>query len=290
MDNERKTCADGPAPPEPARFLWRGPLFWLPVATGLGLVAAWIAVVVQVDFGRSPLVILPLLVGVGLGAMLVGLMRLAQVGHRPTIVIGTVAIALATVASQHYIGYLKTYRWPRQNANLLVPQALSVVDFDEYMQQRAKNGLSLPWGYTARNRLAWLVWAIDGLLVLGATLSVVVPGVRLPYCNRCLSWYRVIRSGRIDVEASRALAEVVGLVVPDRAGAARYRLLACNAGCGPAGLDLSWEQPSRNTSSNRTWLNPQQHNQLTQALDKINAQQHSSPSAASNRNQRKLGD
>ena len=268
MDGEQKTCADGPAPPKRALFLWRGPLFWLPVGGSLGLAVAWIALVAQVDFGRSPLVIFPLLVGVGLGALLVGLMRLGQIGHRPTVVIGTVAIALVTVAAQHYVGYLKTYRWPRENANPPMPERL-IADFDEYMHQRAERGFPL-WGYTAQGRLAWLAWAVDGLLVLGATLAVVVPAVRLPYCSRCRSWYRVIRSGRIDVESGRALAEAAGLAVPNRGTAARYRLLGCNGGCRPGGLDLSWEQPRQSTSSERTWLDPQQRNRVVQALDKIN--------------------
>ncbi len=272
MDVEQKTSANGPAPPKRALFLWRGPLFWLPIGVILGLVAAWIAVVVQVDFGRSPLVIFPLLVGVALGAMLVGFMRVGQIGHRPTVVIGTVAIALMTVVAQHYVGYLKTYRWPRENADPPIP-AMLIVDFDEHMHQRAERGFPLAWGYTAQGRLAWLVWAVDGLLVLGATLAVVVPAVRLPYCNRCRTWYRVIRSGRIDVESGRALAEAAGLAVPDGSTVARYRLLGCNGGCGPGGFDLAWEQPSGNTSCERTWLDPQQRNLVVQALDEINAQQ-----------------
>ena len=245
---------------------------WLPAGVSLGLAAAWIAVVAQVDLGRSPLVIFPLLIGVGLGALLVGLMRLGQIGHRPTVVIGTIAIALVTVVAQHYVGYLKTYRWPRENADPPTPQTW-IVDFDEYMHQRAELGFPLAWGYTARGRVAWVAWAVDGLLVLGATLAVVVPAVRLPYCNRCRTWYRVIRSGRIDVESGRALAEAAGFSAPNRSTAARYRLLGCNGGCGPGGLDLSWEKPRQSASSERTWLDRQRRNQVVQALDKINARQ-----------------
>jgi len=250
----------------------------LPVGGVFALASAWVAMVVQTDFGFAPLVIFPLLIGVGLGAMLVGLMRLTQVGHRSTVAIGSVAIALITVIALHYIGYLKTYRWPRDNADQPTPRAwiVEIDDFDEHMLQRAELGIPLAWGYTARGPGAWLTWTVDGLLVLAAALAVVVPAVRLPYCNRCRTWYRVIRSGRIDVESGRALAEAVGLAVPERAVAVRYRLLACNGGCGPGGLDLSWEQPRQSARSMRTWLTTEQRDRVARALDEVNAPHESS--------------
>ena len=167
---------------------WKSAL-WLIVGGVVGLAAAWLAQMEQSYF--APLVIFPLLVGVVVGAAMVGLMRILQVGHRPTIVLGTVLAVTVTVLGQHYLGYLAAYHWPSAALRALKP-------FDEFLRQQADRGRPLVGGLIAHGWLAWVTWAVDGLLVLLAALVTLGPALRQPYCNRCRSWYRTVRAGRVD--------------------------------------------------------------------------------------------
>ena len=80
--------------------------------------------------------------------------------------------------------------------------------FGKYMLAQARRGRPLPGGYIATGWEAWLTWAIDVLLTLAAAVAVTLPGIRVPYCNRCRTWYRTIRNGRIDVRTAQLLAEI----------------------------------------------------------------------------------
>ena len=122
-------------------------------------------------------------------------------------------------------------------------------------------------GYIARGGTAWLTWAVDGVLVLAAAVAMVVPAMRQPYCDRCQSWYRVIRSGRIDVPTARRLADVAGVAAADKPTAARYRLLTCNGGCGPTGFDLCWDRWPGGACLVQTWLDAGRRDRITQVLD-----------------------
>lgn len=263
------------------RFSWRGLVLWLLAGPVLGLLVAWVAVIAQGYF--APLVIFPLLVGVGLGAMTIVVMRLGQVGNRPTVMLGAVLAGLVTVAGQHYLDYRDECRriehQNKQNKSARDAQQTypELLKFDlpqapdnvvAYLQAQAEQGREMNvGGYVARGWVAWLSWAIDGLLVFAAALALVVPAMRLPYCDRCRTWYRVIRSGRIDVSTARRLAETTGVPTVDQAVSARYRLLSCNGGCGPTDFQLSWDESPGGTSSVQTWLHAECRNRMMQVLD-----------------------
>lgn len=273
MEDHRPVDESALGPTESGRFSWPRFCLWLPACGMVGAALAWVAVVGQSYF--APLVIFPLLVGVGAGALAVGLMRLGQVGNRPTILLGTVLAAGLTIVGQHYVGYLKTYhrsRGPVDASQAMPPDAAALADrwkpsFAEFMSAQAARGRPLLGSYVARGWMAWLSWALDGLLTLAAALAMVIPAMRQPYCNRCGSWYGVIRSGRTDVATAGRLAESAELATVDRPTAARYRLLSCHGGCGPTGFDLTWDQSPRGTSSGRAWLDTERRNSITRVLD-----------------------
>ena len=273
MGTEHREDRDTLRPPGRGRFAWRGLVLWMPAAVVFGGLTAWLAMIARTY--REPLVIFPLLVGVVLGAMLVGLMRLGHIGHRPTVLFGTVLAVAVTVPGQHYAVYYKAYHLPSNGPKIQPDSGLDISrlaeqfrpDFAQFMQNSAAKGRRMVWGYVAIGWVAWVSWAADGLLVLAAALAMVVPAVRLPYCNRCRTWYRVIRSGRIDVPTARRLAELTDLPTVDRATAARYRLLHCSGGCGPTDFDLSWDESPRGTSSVRAWLDADCRNRVVEVLD-----------------------
>ena len=260
------------------RFVWCSFVLWLPACLVLGVLVAWAAVVAEEKF--APLIVFPLLVGVGLGALTVGLLRLGQVGNRPTVLLGAVLAAGVTVVGQHYVRYrAERARVERQveefrRAHLAYPQLTEgyepspPADFVGYLQAQAQTGRDMKMrGYVARGWAAWLTWAIDGLLALAATLAMVVPAMRLPFCNRCRSWYRVTRSGRVAAQTTGRLAELAGVRLEDLPSSARYRLLNCHGGCGPTEFVLSWQPPRDAAFSVRAWLDPQQRDRVVQVLD-----------------------
>jgi hypothetical protein len=260
------------------QFSWPRLALWLPTCLVLAVLLAWAAVVGQSYI--APLLLYPLLVGVGLGAVLVVVMRLGQVGNWATVLLGTILAAGVTVVGQHYIAYATAYRGMAEKAAMQQPFAEGFSDlvwdwrpsFAEFMRRQASRGRTLADGYVARGWLAWLSWAVDGLLLLGATLAIVVPAARLPYCDRCRSWYRVTRSGRIEVPAARRLAEVAGMATAagtaaSAATAARYRLHNCLGGCGPTQLQLSWDRSPRGTLVLRRWLDTERRAEIVRILD-----------------------
>jgi len=280
MATGTQNTGDAGRPDSGGRFLWRGLPAGLLGGPLLGAIAAWGAHAAEPYF--APVVLFPLLVGLILGAMLVGLTRTVQWAHRPTIWIAVVLAAAVAVAGQHYLAYraaraaaLADFEklleaqsaFPEQVRGRLphVPQ-----DPLDYMQREATRGRPLLGQYRARGWPAWLSWGFDGLLVLAAAVLVVLPAVGQPYCNRCLSWYCTVRSGRLDGLCARRLAKAAGAEAPprlDEARSARYRLLSCRSGCGPTGFELVWEDRRRNASSLRGWLDPETRDRVTQALE-----------------------
>lgn len=248
--------------------------YWLPGSIALGLAIAWIAMVIQEYF--APLVIFPLLVGVVLGGVMVGLVRLLHLGHRPTIVAGAVLAVLAAVVGQHYFGFRQAQSHIDKKALLLramvpdLPKAEQVVPpekFFDYVPWRAVRGR--PVGrWVVRDGWVWLSWGIDALLTAAATLVLVVTAVRLPYCNGCRSWYRTIRSGRLDEPAAHRLADLLAIAIPTGIRAIHYRLIACQSGCPPAGLSLFWEQSDKEGASGPHWLDASQQRQVVELLER----------------------
>jgi hypothetical protein len=251
-----------PIPTDGGDFSWFKLVLWLLTAGLVGLAAAWVAEIGQAYF--APLLLFPLLVGVAVGAVMVGLMRIGQVGHRPTIVLGTVLAVTVTVAGQHYLGYLAANHWPSAELRAMRP-------FGEFLQQQADRGRPLLGDLVVHGTLAWVTWAVDGLLVLAAALVMLGPVIRQPYCNRCRSWYRTIRAGRVDVSTAQQIAEVTSLPVADRPKRARYRLACCNAGCGQTRLELSWEAVEGRIVTVRALLDHDLRNRVNQLLDEAAA-------------------
>jgi hypothetical protein len=265
-------------PPGSGRFSWRQGVFWLVAAPLLGAIAAWGGMIGQSYW--APLGLFPILVGVGLGAMLVGLMRVAQVGHRPTLFSGAVLAAAVAVAGQHYLSFREAWReQKRPDAELLqkARQACPELfqgrrveppdDFLEYMREQVVLGRPLVTDWKAVGVWAWVSWGVDGLLLLAAAIAVMIPAARQPYCNRCRSWYRTIRSGRIPPGMAARLADVAGSSLGEHAKSARYRLSNCTGGCSPTRLELSWEEPAGQTFLATAWLDAEGRDRAGRALD-----------------------
>jgi hypothetical protein len=265
-------------PPAGGGERWaRDTLLWLPGCLILGLLTAWAAVDAQFYF--APLLLFPILVGVLLGALLMLLMRMAQIGHRPTIVAGTLLAAGLAVAGIHYITYWTQSRAAAaelanlEKARRLQPEFAAVQlplppdNFVKYMRQKAAQGRLIFPPYSLRGGYAWLLWGIEAVLLVTATLFVVLPAMYLPFCRQCHSWYRTIRSARLPPGVFHQLAAVLNLEIAERLRSSRCRLLACLGGCGPTGCELAWEDFKGQTFFARVWLHPAQRNGVMAILD-----------------------
>jgi hypothetical protein len=231
----------------------------------------------ETQFYAAPLVLFPILVGIFTGLTIVGLARFIQIGHRPTIVMAVVLAAAVAVAGQHYCRYVSDYWRPttaEANAGA-TGQDLSALahklapGFIEYIHAQADRGRPLFGQYVAKGWAAWLTWTIDAMLTLAAAVAVTIPAFRVPYCNRCRTWYRTVRNGKIDVPTARRLAETCGVDEIAGAGSPRYRLSCCHAGCGPTYCELSWEEPNGTVDLVRVWLDGEKRNQIATILDEL---------------------
>ncbi len=267
----------GAPPSGPVKFSGQGFAVFLALSIVLGTLIGGASAVVQTYF--APLVLFPLLVGGFLGAVLIGLMRWSDVAHRPTVLFGTLLAAVACTVAAHYVSYTaaQRHRSP-EDAKLALARAVFPEDaarmaeprnFFDYLRREAAQGRVLTAHFTARGPLAWLSWGIDAVLTLSAALALVVAALGLPYCNRCRTWYRTTRSGRIPLATARELAGMVRLELPPRAVATRYRLMNCEAGCGPTGLELVWRVPKEGTAMATIWLDLAQRNRLQAMLDAV---------------------
>ena len=273
MKPAEKPIPISPAPSMEGRFSGNGLLLTLLIAPLFGLVWAWAADVAQFYF--APIILFPLLIGVFAGLSVVGLVRFAQIGHRPTIVLGAVLTAVVAAAGQHGFGYLNAYVWaePLGRACPMIDRDLSSVlseirpSFGEYMDAQANRGRPLPGGVTARGGVAWLTWAIDAILVIAGAVVVLIPAVRVPYCNRCGTWYRTVRGGKIDLETAQKLANQIGVEPIGHPRSARYRLSACHGGCGPTRCELSWEESIGSVDSVQIWLDAAGRSHVVAILD-----------------------
>jgi len=176
------------------RFDWLTFAIWLPASALLGGLGAWVAVEGQFYF--APLLLFPILVGIGVGAMNVGLMRLAQMGNRQTAVLGAVVAAAVAVCGQHYLDYRHDAAAIQQRndavkgapALLLQDLPQPPASLAEYMRRQAAEGRPLGKSVVLKGWAAWTSWGVDALLVLAASLLMVIPATRQPYCNKCRSW------------------------------------------------------------------------------------------------------
>jgi hypothetical protein len=279
MSISQAPSAEQSGPTGGGSFSWRGLAIWLPGVLILGTLVARTAVDAQFYF--APLVIFPLLVGVGLGGFLIGLMRLGQIGHRPTIFLGTILAVSIAVIGQHYLCYFSARETDLKQPPLtdkarqvfpeLIAQRLQTPpgSFMEYMRRQANRGRPLLLDYIARGWVAWLSWIIDGMLVLAGTSAVLIPTVLLPYCSRCQTWYRAIRSAHIPASAIKQIGRIAGVEPVEHIKSGRCRLICCYSGCRPTGCELSWEDTTGDTFFARVWLDAAQRNMVMQVLDQI---------------------
>ncbi len=256
---------------------------WLPVAAVAGVAIGWVAVVAERYY--APLVLFPILTGVVLGGVLVLLMRLSRVGHRPTLAAGTLLAIVLAVAGEHYIAFRQAQpRLEREEEKMAIAREieqahkeagedepelipLPPADFVGYTSWRA-NHQGLPLGGTwLRGSVVWLLWAVDAVLLGLACFLLVAATARLPYCNHCERWYHTIRGGKIAPSTAARLAALTGVEVPAEIRLARYRMTACQGGCGPTGLALFWEQPDGSFSSGYVWLDASGRREAVSVLD-----------------------
>jgi hypothetical protein len=279
MPSDQPPIPQPPPPDQGGYFRWKGFLLALLAAPIFGVIWARAAATAQGYF--APLVLFPLLLGALAGLTIVGFVRMAQIGHRPTILLAAALTAAVAGAGEHYfsyLSYLSVYSQPRPapGTSSMAGQDLSALvqkmapGFGEYLQAQARHGRPLWAGHAAQGWAVWLSWAIDAGLVVAAAVAVTVPALRVPYCNRCGSWYRTVRSGRIDVLTARQLAEIAGVQEINHPRSARYRLSNCQGGCGPTRLELSWEERRGVVDVARLWLEPAMRNQITAVLDGVN--------------------
>ncbi len=264
-------------PPEPGSFAWKGLLLAILVCPMFGLIWAWAAEGAQWYF--APIVLFPILLGVVVGATVVGLVRFTQVGHRPTILLAAVLAASVAGIGPHYFSYLTAY--DRAGSSMAADTAAQAdvaalvrqmkPSFAQYLDAQAQRGRPLVQGYVAKGWVAWLSWAVDALLVVAAAAAVTRPALRAPYCNRCRTWYRAVRSGRMDLSMARRLAELVRVEEVGESRSFRYRLSACQRGCGPTRCELSWEEPGGALNLVQVWLDAAGRNQVVAILDEIGA-------------------
>jgi hypothetical protein len=273
MDCPQNTAAVSQPPSSEGCFAWWGLVLAIAIAPLFGLVWAWMAEVAQAYF--APLILFPVLLGAFVGVSVVGLVRFAQVGHRPTIVLAAVLAALVAGLGQHGVSYLSAYYWKSQSvpssnvAGLDVSMLMREMrpSFGQFMQAQARQGRPLMGDVVAQGGAAWLSWAIDAMLVVLGAVAVTLPAMRVPYCNRCGTWYRTVRAGKIDVPTARRLAELTGVEEVGDLHSPRYRLSACQNGCSPTRCELSWEGVDGAVDLAQVWLDAASRNQATAILD-----------------------
>ena len=274
---------DIPLPESPCqrgRFSWTGFALAIVIAPVLGVIWARIAEVAE--FYYAPILLFPILLGILIGLSIVGLVRFAQIGHRPTIVLAAIVAATVAGVGQHYLGYLNAYRGPKpsvgtstatdQNLSTLVRRMTP--HFGQYMQAQARRGRPIVADRVARGPIVWLTWTIDLLLVAATAVAVTVPAMCAPYCNRCGTWYRTVRGGKIDVPTAMGIGELAGVDEIDHLRSPRYRLSACQGGCGPTRCELSWEETDGSIALARAWLDPEVRNRVVAILDERKNEQH----------------
>lgn len=272
MDTAHDRLVATVSSPEPGAFRWEKTPIWLFGCAVLGLLVAWAAVVARGY--ASPLVLFPLIVGAILGGSIVLWMRVLQIGHRPTIWLGVLMAGLLTVAGEHYFTFWKEQQRlagdPEKLAglHLVAPERIPPATFSEFMAWSAERGLRIG-NYTARGGLAWLVWSVDGGLVLLPAMLLAIATARLPYCNRCGRWYRTVRSGRLDPRATTEMCALVQNGLECEIASGRYRLIACCGGCGPTGLILFGEDAAGRDQRRVVWLDPAGCQRVVEILDEL---------------------
>jgi hypothetical protein len=279
MSTSREPLAERMGPSGGGPLSFRGLAIWLSGALIFGTMLARAAVDIQFYF--APLVIFPLLSGIVLGGLLACLMRVGQIGHRPTIIAGAVlAVAIASVG-EHYFCYAAARKTESKQSQALdaalreFPELFAghapaqPENFVAYMREQADRGRPLLFGYIARGWTAWASWTIDTLLILAGVSAVLAPAMFLPFCGRCRTWYRAMRSARIPADSVMLIGSIAGVDPVEHIKTGHCRLICCQSGCGTTGCELFWEDMNGDTYFARTWLHADQRNDVMQALDRV---------------------
>lgn len=245
------------------------------VPSSVALVALLGGAAAQTQILFAPLIIFPILLGVVLGALLVGVMRFTQTAHRATVIVGAILAAAVICVVQHYISYWISCQaagarddWKMELARAAFGGRLTAPDgFVNFLRQEAERGRRLFGDHTAHGAWVWGSWGLDALLTAVGAMAVVAPALRLPYCSRCSSWYRATRSGRLKSGATVALAAAADIVLDDKPHRARYRLLGCQGGCEPTGLELIWRDEAGESTAVVSWLTHDHRDAVVRILD-----------------------
>ncbi len=270
-----KSCI---TPPRGGRFRWDFLLLWFPLCLIHGAAAAWLATLVEAY--RAPLIIFPLVIGAVLGVTGVGLARSVRVGHRPTILLGAVIAVTTVVVGQHYVHFHQAHADVQKDADtyrlakavfgneVLGTSPIPPDSLATFLQWRAARGMDLV-GTHLTGTSVWLVWAFDGLLILGATLLPVIASLGRPYCDRCATWFRTTRAGPLEPAVARAMAGSLDIELPREMTAVRYRLIACQNACGPVSVELSWATSGAKMTSALRWIDAKRRAEIMEPLDRM---------------------
>lgn len=160
---------------------------WIFCGLVVGILAGWIAALAAVRF--SPFVVFPLLVGAAIGVVLIGLGQILHSEKPRLILAAALAASLTAICTQHYFFYREDVTQKNLEAMTFVNAkdasaeaqlALSEIMQDrlprgpfDYLGRQAAAGRPLPLGMTARGAMAWLSWALDGLLLAAAAIGVI---------------------------------------------------------------------------------------------------------------------
>ncbi len=246
---------------------------WFACAIGSGVVVAWLAV--QVGRVFAPMVLFPILVGCLLAALLILWLRMFDVAHRTTIISGSLVAALALAGAQHWFSYVEAQRHTRAHEGTLASAVAAFPDlasrletgrdasFGEFVGRSAARGTTLAgrhWGAGA----VYSLWIVDAMVPLVVVTLLVSRALPQPYCDRCGTWYRTTRRGRIEPAIAADFAIAAG-IRPALAQQARYRLANCASGCGPTRLEVSWL--TKGSCTARVWLDAAGRQRIMAILD-----------------------
>ena len=241
--------------PAGGRFSWTGLTAMLLSVPLVGLAFARIGAMIQCYFPPSGLIFL--LVGVLIGLTIVALTRIGQWGHRPTILSAAVAAALVAASVPGGAGEMPAPPVPvsPEAGETPAPQTVSP----------APQTVSHPPDRSSIRSLR--CWPSP------ERWPQLYPPCAVPYCDRCGSWFRTVRNGKIDLPASQRLAELLDVEVPEGGRSPRFRLSACRGECGPTRCELSWERTGGGVDLARVWLDAEQRNEVVAIIDELNVEE-----------------
>jgi hypothetical protein len=239
---------------------------WLPLC--LAAAVAWGGLTVLIQAYFSPVLLFPLAVGTVLGVICAAALRACRLAHRPMAIAGALAAACLLVWTQHYVSYRMARSAADQQKNMSLAQAAFPdldLNFTRYLASEAAKGRPIA-GFVAHGAQAWISWALDGLLVIAATLVVVWLALRQPYCQTCHGWYGTVRTGPVS-EAQAEGLKALGLTPPsEQPRPWQYGLRHCPGGCGPAQFELSWEGAAPGRCD--WWLDVERRGAVVACLDR----------------------